>query len=226
MGKEGVTMSRKLHIISLLAAFVLLVVHPNIVYGQCNKSASQCISEANGAKTKTPATSNATKSKSTSQQSAMNTSSTFMSFLKLIFALFFILLLIYGLYRLVHKKTQSFQDYGTLRNLGGVSVGPNRSVQLIRVGQELLVVGVGEDVKLLKEINDAEVIRDLLNQENNKPSQMGSIWAQLKDWYRDWSKRSKKTSSTFSTILNDRLKKIQDDRKKTFQTTNEEKEQD
>ncbi|TCP30318.1 flagellar protein FliO/FliZ [Scopulibacillus darangshiensis] len=91
--------------------------------------------------------------------------SLFITFIKLIGALLIVLALIYLLYRLVSKRTKAYQDYGSMKNIGGVSVGANRSVQLVRVGQEVLVIGVGDNVQLLKEIKDPELVENLLNQE-------------------------------------------------------------
>jgi len=89
------------------------------------------------------------------------------TFLKLIGAMIVIIGLIYIFYRLVSKKTRAFQSYGAIKNIGGVAVGPNRSIQLIRIGEEILVVGVGESVQLLKEIQDPELIRALLAEESS-----------------------------------------------------------
>ena len=39
-----------------------------------------------------------------------------------------------------------------VENLGGNRLGANRSVQLIKVGERLFVVGVGENIQLLKKL--------------------------------------------------------------------------
>lgn len=91
------------------------------------------------------------------------------TFLKLVVSLAVILGLIYLLYRLMHKHTRSYRKVGAIRNLGGVAVGPNRSVQLVRIGETILVVGVGETVQLLKEITDPETVAQLLNEDEAPP---------------------------------------------------------
>ena len=40
-----------------------------------------------------------------------------------------------------------------MQNLGGVGVSQGKSVQLLQVGNSLFLVGVGEDITLLKEID-------------------------------------------------------------------------
>ena len=49
-----------------------------------------------------------------------------------------------------------------VQNLGGLSLGAQKSVQLLQVGKTLYLVGVGEDVQLLREITDPEEVEALL----------------------------------------------------------------
>ncbi len=93
----------------------------------------------------------------------MSDTALFVDFLKIFFALAIVLALIYMLYRFAAKKSGRFRGISHLQNLGGVSVGANRSVQLIQMGDELMVIGVGDDVRLLKEIDDPEVVASLID---------------------------------------------------------------
>ncbi|WP_376844402.1 flagellar biosynthetic protein FliO [Camelliibacillus cellulosilyticus] len=115
--------------------------------------------------------------------------STFVTFLKLLAAMAVILGLIYLLYRLVSKRNRAFQDYGAIKNLGGVPVGPNRSVQLIRIGQEILVVGVGESVQLLKEIKDAQAVSDIL-EEKSEPDNFQKGVTKMVSWVKEQTGRT------------------------------------
>lgn len=95
----------------------------------------------------------------------------FLIFLKLIFALLIVLALIYLLYHFAAKRTGRFQASQALKNLGGISVGSNRSVQLVRIGEEILVVGVGDTVNLIKEIKDPQIV-DMLTAPNTRTDTM------------------------------------------------------
>jgi flagellar protein FliO/FliZ len=59
-----------------------------------------------------------------------------------------------------------------MKNLGGTNLGGNRSVQMIKVGNSILVVGIGENVELLKEINDEQEVNMIIEQFHNRMDQM------------------------------------------------------
>lgn len=140
----------------------------------------------------------------------------FMVFLKLIGALIIILLLIYFLYRVVSKRTKSYQDYGTIKNIGGVSVGANRSIQLVRVGKEVLVIGVGESVQLLKEVQDPETLEALLkHEEPSAPLQVNM--KKVISWTVDKTLKAtggqnQKDSSEFKKVLSTHLNEVKKER--------------
>ncbi|MFJ7970810.1 flagellar biosynthetic protein FliO [Psychrobacillus sp. NPDC096389] len=77
-------------------------------------------------------------------------------YVKMIFALLFVVLLLYGLLRFVNSRNKTFQQNNLIQNLGGVGVSQGKSVQLLQVGNSLFLVGIGEDITLLKEIEDPE----------------------------------------------------------------------
>ncbi|NMO96169.1 flagellar biosynthetic protein FliO [Paenibacillus lemnae] len=64
------------------------------------------------------------------------------------------------LIRFLGRKNQSWMRGRSIRTLGALGVGPNKSVQLIEVGDNIYLIGVGEDLSLLDKITDPdEVIR-------------------------------------------------------------------
>jgi flagellar protein FliO/FliZ len=111
---------------------------------------------------------------------------TFLTFIKLLFALGVVLALILFLYRFLAKRTRAFQSVGDLRNLGGVSVGPNRSVQLVKIGDEILIVGVGENVQLIKTVEDQNLLKKLQDSQNDQLTSKGSlIGNKLLQWAKE-----------------------------------------
>ena len=72
----------------------------------------------------------------------------------MIFATVFVVGLLYFVLKFVNKNGRLFKSTQLIENLGGTALGANRSVQLIKVGNRLLIVGVGENIQLLKEIED------------------------------------------------------------------------
>ncbi|GAK02043.1 flagellar biosynthesis protein FliZ [Geomicrobium sp. JCM 19037] len=49
-----------------------------------------------------------------------------------------------------------------LQNLGGIQLGQQKSVQVIRVGDRFFIVGVGDSIQLLDEIRDEDEIQQLV----------------------------------------------------------------
>lgn len=82
-------------------------------------------------------------------------------YIKMIFALLFVIALLYGLLRFLNKRNRSFQHNQLIHNLGGVGVGQGKSIQLMQIGNSLYLVGIGENINLLKEITDPQEIEEL-----------------------------------------------------------------
>jgi len=99
----------------------------------------------------------------------------FFDYIKVLFALVFVLALLLLVLRFLNKKNVSYQQSSGIQNLGGISVGPQKSVQVIKVGSQILIVGVGEDVQVLSEVkNESEVEHiiqsfELNNHDQTKP---------------------------------------------------------
>lgn len=81
---------------------------------------------------------------------------------RLVIGLALVLGLVYVVLKFLGKRNGFNQQPGLLRNVGGVSVGANKSVQIIRAGNKYYLIGVGDNVELLEEIDDPETIEQLL----------------------------------------------------------------
>ena len=94
-------------------------------------------------------------------------SSLFLNLVKMVFALFLVLALIYFFLKFINKRN-TLHKQKTLQNLGGISVGPSKSVQIIRVGSRYYLIGVGDNVEMLKEITDETLIEEIVNDTDEK----------------------------------------------------------
>jgi flagellar protein FliO/FliZ len=129
-----------------------------------------------------------------SSQAAAASPITVWDVFKLIFATLFVLLLIYGLLRLMNQRGRLLSSRGGLiENLGGTSVGTNRSVQVIKIGKRILVVGVGESVQLLQEIEDEKEIKELLSLHNQSLQQLLEPNAKI---FQLWNRLIRKKESS------------------------------
>ncbi|QSB48203.1 flagella biosynthesis regulatory protein FliZ [Parageobacillus toebii] len=131
--------------------------------------------------------------------------------IKLIGATVFVLLLIYGLLKFLHHRGQLFTGKkGVIEHLGGTSVGTNRSVQLIKVGNRILVIGVGESIQLLREIDDEKEIEEILALHHERLQQMlePSKWgARLHNYLTEKRKQTSDRHDSFRDMF---LKEMQE----------------
>ncbi|MED3909372.1 flagellar biosynthetic protein FliO [Peribacillus simplex] len=135
-------------------------------------------------------------------------------FLRMIFATIFVVALLYILLKFINKKSKSYQKANSVENLGGTSLGANRSVQLVKVGGRILVIGVGENIQLLKEIDDPKEYEQLLKDHNDKIDQIiqpGGLAMKLKN---KWLKKSGSETASFSAEFKNQLDQMSDSRKK------------
>ncbi len=83
---------------------------------------------------------------------------------QIIIALALIIGLIYALLKFFNRSGRFSKQGDSLESLGGLSLGTSKSVQLIKIGTKVYLVGVGDDVSLLTEITDEEVRQQLIDQ--------------------------------------------------------------
>jgi flagellar protein FliO/FliZ len=150
-------------------------------------------------------------------------------FLNILFALFLVLTLLYVTLRFIKKKNQSYTTTRTMMNLGGTSLGGNRSVQLVKVGERLLVVGVGEDIQLLKEIDSKEEIEQILSGQQNEVQQMlqpTDLISKIIEQFRNFKDENRSEGNDFKSHLTKQLSEISKGRKKILQELEKKGKQD
>ena len=138
-------------------------------------------------------------------------------YIKMVLALLFVIALLYGVLRFVNSRNKTFQTNQLIQNLGGVGVGQGKSLQLMQVGNSIFLVGIGEDITLLKEITDPVEIENLtkiyeakIDIEKSIPY-IFEIVGRLKDKGTSQKKESKQQPS-FKETFQKRLQDIQKDR--------------
>jgi len=132
-------------------------------------------------------------------------------YIKMLLALIFVLVLLVWVLKFINKKSAHFQQNNIVRSLGGISLGSQKSVQILQIGDTLYVVGVGENVELLKEINDSDEIEKLLSYYNEKQTiTAGTPYiTELVQKLKGHSKKSGDESDhNFGNLLNQRLSEI------------------
>jgi flagellar protein FliO/FliZ len=148
---------------------------------------------------------------------------TALDFIKMFIALAFVLMLIYILLKFVTKRNQLFQQGKSIINLGGTSLGQNKSIQLIKVGNRVLVVGVGESISLLKEIESEQEIKKFIEEFEWKqdqvivPKNFIHTITMFFNQNKQINRVTKDAQSSFSTTFKDQLEKVKKERTKQLE---------
>ncbi|MDZ5781821.1 flagellar biosynthetic protein FliO [Marinococcus luteus] len=134
---------------------------------------------------------------------AMDNGNLWLNFVKMIGALAVVLGLLFWLLKFINKKTSKYQSTRSLQSIGGIGLGQNKSIQVVKVGDKMLVVGVGDTISLLQEIEDKEEQERITAQEQNTYTGVPS----LLDKWKTRGKTEEKSSQSFQSVLEERLKK-------------------
>lgn len=197
-------------ILFLLAA--LLSPHGMASAEQLNSSVKDCLENPDSCEE-----GQAGKSKNQSNASETKVGVTFLDFLRMIFATAFVAGLLYFLLKFINKKSMSYKSSQLVENLGGTSLGANRSIQIVKAGNRLLIVGVGENIQLLKEIDDPDEYSQVIQEYNNKMEQL----VQPSDIVTKLLKRANtdgsNESANFSALLKKQLNDMASGRKKILE---------
>ncbi|MCC2931454.1 flagella biosynthesis regulatory protein FliZ [Bacillus mojavensis] len=207
-------MKKSQYFIAFICFFILFSVHPlaadaaasedSTVNEWFQKKDEKTTDKSEQKKEKTTQTADETEGAAAPSVSAFD-------FVKMIFALLFVIALIYGLVKLMNKRNRLLKPFQYVENIGGTSVGQNRSIQLIKVGNSVLVVGVGETIQLLKEIEDEKEIEDILSQHEEAMSSKIE-WQKLAKPLKGSENQPQQKLTSFSKALKEQLEELKQNR--------------
>lgn len=135
----------------------------------------------------------------------------FLDFVKMLAALGFVIILLYYLLKFINKRSQSYQQNRLVQHFGGTPLGGNRSIQIVKAGKRILIIGVGEDIRLLKEITDEDELEQFTLQyerqldQSLQPADMISKLGQI------WKGRNAKTAQSNQKPFHHHLQEQLDD---------------
>ncbi|QDH22863.1 flagellar biosynthetic protein FliO [Saccharibacillus brassicae] len=139
-----------------------------------------------------------------------------------IFVLIVIVALIVFLIRYLGKKNRGWFGGRSVRTLGGVGLGQNKSLQIIEIGSSVYLIGVGDDISLIDKISEPEQVQKLLEaleQESASPNIALPAWAEkLTSRFRSGSKAPSEAeeleAASFQELFETRLRESSDRRRK------------
>lgn len=145
---------------------------------------------------------------------------------KMVFALIIVIGLIYALLKFLSKRNKKFSNVKTMENLGGISVGTNKSLQLVRIGNSVYVIGVGDNVDMLQEISDEQMKQELLKQNETTASNSGILTSLFSSSKNDTNINKTADTDGFKHRLSQELANLQKKRQQMIRQGNEKDEKD
>ena len=135
-------------------------------------------------------------------------------YIKVLFALGLVIGLLVFILKMLNRKNQAYQQNSLMKNLGGISVGAQKSVQLLQIGNRLYIVGVGEDISLIREIEDTEEMEQIINFYDNKQQEMTTVpfLTEILSKLKPAKNVQSEQSASFNELFNEKLKHIKKER--------------
>ncbi|WAA13592.1 flagellar biosynthetic protein FliO [Fervidibacillus halotolerans] len=138
--------------------------------------------------------------------------------IKSIFALVFVLFLLVIVLRWLQRKNGQIPPSQIIRPIAGMNLGGNRSIQIVKIGDKLYMIGVGENIELLKEIDERSEIEGILKMSSDEAIPL----YKNKDLFKNLLNRfnhtfqKQNTSSSFKQEMENQFDRILKERKEAM----------
>ncbi len=136
-------------------------------------------------------------------------------YIKILLALVFVIGLLLFVLKFLNKRNIKYQQNSVIKNVGGMSVGPQKSVQLLLIGNKIYVVGVGEDVHLLKEIDAQQDVEQLVKQIESNQS-IATSTPYIAELFKKFNKKDQpkdiSDNTKFNNMFNEKIGKLKQER--------------
>lgn len=146
----------------------------------------------------------------------------------------FFLIIIIGIFLLIVKVISQKNKFSTgrsIRSLGGLPIGQNKSIQVIEIGNSLYIIGVGDNIQLLEKIdNEIEValIKETMTSIQSFP---GPSFESIGSWLKNLIKKRENEdevewSASFQEVFQNKMKHMSDRKKMMEELLTEDKKSD
>ncbi|MBB6674607.1 flagellar biosynthetic protein FliO [Cohnella nanjingensis] len=155
----------------------------------------------------------------------------------LLWVLFVLVLMVGGivlLLRFLGKRNRGWWMNRSLRSLGGLPLGTNKSMQIVEWNGRIYVLGVGDDVTLIESISDPDQVTALLAAHDvaNAEARPG-----MPPWLRQWMNRRQPEGErgvsapaapppSFEQTLENRMRELSERRQKVGQMLSDSRTED
>ncbi|UOQ47865.1 flagellar biosynthetic protein FliO [Gracilibacillus caseinilyticus] len=135
------------------------------------------------------------------------------SFIQLLLALAVVIGLIIFVSKFIQKKKGFLKKHNVIENYGGITVGANKSIQTVKIGNRYYVIGVADNIELLMEITDDDTIAQLERQQDEMTDSLKNMALKLRNKSPETKKETTK-DQTFSSLFNKELNTMKEGRQK------------
>jgi flagellar protein FliO/FliZ len=127
------------------------------------------------------------------------------------------LVVIIGIFLLIMKvisqKNKIFQSGRSMKSIGGLGLGQNKSVQVIQIGNSLYVLGVGNDVKLVAKIDDPDEIQYITDNFHVSPTGNFKSFPTIGEWIKGLGGRKGRSeelevTSSFQAVFQEKMQRM------------------
>ncbi len=104
-----------------------------------------------------------------------------------------IVAMIYGLIKFLAARQKNLQPNQAVKLMGGTPLGNNKSLQIVKIGGQMYLLGIGDEVTLIKEFSDAAEISSIEKDfDQQQPALSKSLFDLTKKKIAGYSKKSQK----------------------------------
>ncbi|MEX2462216.1 MAG: flagellar biosynthetic protein FliO [Paenibacillaceae bacterium] len=129
-----------------------------------------------------------------------------------IFCLILIIALFFIIIKVISQKNRLMISGRSVKLIGGVSIGQNKSIQVVEVGHTLFVVGVGDNVQLISKIEDAEEIEFIVEHMHFRGNKDFPTFQSLGKWLKRVRGQTpieeEDLSTSFQQVFHEKMERI------------------
>lgn len=125
-----------------------------------------------------------------------------------------IIALIILLVRFLGKRNRYLSQSHAIRTLGAIGLGPNKSLQVIELGGNIYLVGVGENISLVDKISNPDEVASLVQAFENEGMELAGLSSTLSGLISRFRKESPREEEldgvAFHEVFQSQLRKMPD----------------
>jgi flagellar protein FliO/FliZ len=125
--------------------------------------------------------------------------------LRVIISLIFIIVIFVVLMKVLTQKRNKWFAGRTVRSLGGVSLGPNKSLQVVEVGGAVYIVGVGDNISLIDKVDEPEAMEALLSSLSPEPQPLSGWLGRMSKDRQQQEAEVEHMSASFQEMLHRKI---------------------